>query len=555
MLSFYGGPAGKDFSISKIFPNKKALDADLNLGLTSPIQPDDFVLISYGDPNVGAEFSSNLAADNGVSYNATLWQKEYNNGVQYKLVTSLISTYPTLIAGNISNDLDFGAAPQLTIDNSILASPKLGLKMPASLTKGSNNTVEMVGATEEPIAIPVYDGTLKNELSFQLKIPRGVTFTPSVSNDGIISWINDGNKTNPSPINIKGNKGDQGVSFAGIEYIPTSESGGENRFKVKFSNGDVGTEEYVVRNGIGIINAEETPSQEDNGENIVYFIKSDGTKIGPITIRNGSRGNTGGIKSIVASVTNTIGVPHVTAELTGDPSNADLNFTFENIKGEKGLPGTISFKEITVDTGSSEQGSPSCTFTPFTSPETPEQAIYSLAFHNLVGKQGERGLRGYYLLPAVDQEGNLSWTQKDGNVSLPATVNIRGPQGKIGDPLNIIANITVTSNNVPIDSLETVSQYLDGLGQNPNNGELIAVTYSGTDDTVYWYFKINGVWNRIQITGGTGGVIAQEKIEATDPLVTERVYSAAYINALEARIAALEKQLTIDSISTIKAGG
>lgn len=555
MLSFYGGPAGKDFSISKIFPNKKALDEDLNLGLTSSIQPDDFVLISYGDPNVGADFSKNLAADNGASYNATLWQKKYNNGVYYKLITPLISTYPTLIAGNISNDLDFGAAPQLTIDNSILASPKLGLKMPASLTKGNNNAIEMIDATEVPTITPAYDGTLKNELSFQLKIPRGVTFTPSVSNDGTISWTNDGNKANPNSVNIKGNKGDQGISFAGIEYISTSESGGENKFKVKFSNGDVGTEEYIVRNGIGIINAEETPSQEDNGENIVYFIRSDGTKVGPIVIRNGSRGNTGSIKSIIASVTNTVGVPHVTAELTGDPSNADLNFTFENIKGEKGLPGTISFKEITVDTGSSEQGSPSCTITPFTSPETPEQAIYSLAFHNLVGKQGERGLRGYYLLPAVDQEGNLSWTQKDGNVSLPATVNIRGPQGKTGDPLNIIANITITSNDVPIDSLETVSQYLDGLGQNPNNGELIAVTYRGTDDTVYWYFKINEVWNRIQITGGTGGVIVQEKIEATDPLVTERVYSAAYINALEARIATLEQQLTIDSISTIKAGG
>ena len=37
MLSFYGGPAGKDFSIAKIFKNKKELDADLALGLTSAI--------------------------------------------------------------------------------------------------------------------------------------------------------------------------------------------------------------------------------------------------------------------------------------------------------------------------------------------------------------------------------------------------------------------------------------------------------------------------------------------------------------------------------------
>ena len=51
MLSFYGGPAGKDFTIAKIFPNKTAMDADIALGNNSPIYAGDYVLISYGDPN------------------------------------------------------------------------------------------------------------------------------------------------------------------------------------------------------------------------------------------------------------------------------------------------------------------------------------------------------------------------------------------------------------------------------------------------------------------------------------------------------------------------
>ena len=38
----------------------------------------------------------------------------------------------------------------------------------------------------------------------------GVTFTPSVSAEGIISWTNDGDEENPEPVNIKGPKGDQG---------------------------------------------------------------------------------------------------------------------------------------------------------------------------------------------------------------------------------------------------------------------------------------------------------------------------------------------------------
>ena len=38
----------------------------------------------------------------------------------------------------------------------------------------------------------------------------GVTFTPSVSSEGVISWTNDGGRTNPQPVNIKGPKGDDG---------------------------------------------------------------------------------------------------------------------------------------------------------------------------------------------------------------------------------------------------------------------------------------------------------------------------------------------------------
>lgn len=38
----------------------------------------------------------------------------------------------------------------------------------------------------------------------------GLTFTPSISEDGVLSWTNSGNVLNPQPINIKGPKGDQG---------------------------------------------------------------------------------------------------------------------------------------------------------------------------------------------------------------------------------------------------------------------------------------------------------------------------------------------------------
>ena len=209
MLSFYGGPAGKDFTIAKIFPNKTAMDADIALGNNSPIYAGDYVLISYGDPNQ-PEFAENLTVDGDISYNATLWKKEWNNGYSYKEIMSIASNYPKFTAGNIDTSLKFGEAPQLTIDSSSLANPKIGLKMPASLRAGTANTTESVAPTATASIAPVYGGTLGNELSFQAKVPQGVTFTPSVSDAGEISWTNNGNLPNPATKSVKGPKGDTG---------------------------------------------------------------------------------------------------------------------------------------------------------------------------------------------------------------------------------------------------------------------------------------------------------------------------------------------------------
>lgn len=47
----------------------------------------------------------------------------------------------------------------------------------------------------------------------------GTTFYPYVSEEGVISWSNDGDKENPQPVNIKGDKGDKGdFPVAGVDY-------------------------------------------------------------------------------------------------------------------------------------------------------------------------------------------------------------------------------------------------------------------------------------------------------------------------------------------------
>ena len=549
MLSFYGGPAGKDFTIAEVFPNKAKMDEDVALGNDSTIYAGDYVLISYGDPN-SPTFAENLAADGNISQNATLWKKEWNNGYNYRKIVSIASNYPKFAAGNIEASLPFESAPQLSIDSSSLANPKIGLKMPASLVAGTENTIELVAPTEVPSITPVYGGTLGNELSFQAKIPRGVTFTPSVSDDGVISWTNDGGLTGPEEKSIKGQKGDTGVSFAGIEYTPSTASGGNNTFRVKYSNGTTGTESYNIRNGIDITSVKEEASNADGGTNSITFVKSDGTKVGPVTVKNGSKGSTGTIKSVTATVDANVGTPQVTAEVKGDKSNAEITFEFKNLKGSKGDGGTIQITNVTVDNGSSENANPSVEINSGSTDY--HNAKYSLSFHNLVGKRGLQGPRGYYFLPSVAANGDLSWTNNSGGeLASPATVNIRGPQGKVGNPLNIIATEIITAAQVSEDTLATVGAELTARGRDPLAGELIAVTYEKAENDVisYWYFKVDATWQRVQLSGGMGGAIVNTKV--TDATASSKVYSAEYINALETRLAVLENALTIGEIGKI----
>lgn len=630
MLSFYGGPAGKDFTIAKIFDSKASLDADIAAGDASKIYAGDYVLVSYGDPNT-PEFSTNRQKDGDKSYNATLWKKDWNNGYEYRLICSIASSYPLFSAGAAGASLPFGSAPQLTIDSSSLANPKVGLKMPASLVAGTANTTESVAPTTAASITPVYGGTLGNELSFQAKIPQGVTFTPSISDAGEISWTNNGDLPNPDTKSIKGQKGDTGVSFAGIEYTSSTASGGNNTFKVKYSNGTTGTESYNIKNGTDITSVEEVSSDIDGGINSITFVKSDGTKVGPVNVKNGSKGPTGTIKSVTATVDANVGTPQVTAKAEGDPSNADIAFEFKNlkgnsgtisavtaavdntsidtgdpgcvvelggtpenrsfnlafshlvgkqgiqgprgyyftpsvatsgelswnnngeldnpatvnIKGPKGDGGTVEITNILIDNGSSETATPSVEVISGTT--DPQHAKYSLSFHNLVGKRGAQGPRGYYFLPSVATNGDLSWSN-NGELANPTTVNIRGPQGEVGNPLNIIATEIITATQVAEDTLVAVGAELTARGRDPQAGELIAVTYEKAENDAisYWYFKVNATWQRVQLSGGMGGAIVNTKV--TDATASSKVYSAEYVNALEERLAVLENALTIGKI-------
>lgn len=79
--------------------------------------------------------------------------------------------------------------------------------------------------TAEPYDIYIYSptkGWVNNGALQGAKGESGATFTPSVSSAGVLSWTNDKGLTNPSAVNIKGDKGEAGKGF---EVVTTTGSG------------------------------------------------------------------------------------------------------------------------------------------------------------------------------------------------------------------------------------------------------------------------------------------------------------------------------------------
>ena len=116
--------------------------------------------------------------------------------------------------------------------------------------------------------------------------------------------------------------------------------------------------------------------------------------------QQGAQGPTGaaaGFGPPTATVDNTSGTPGVTVRTSGPDTAKVFAFSFTGLKGADGANGQ--------DGATGEQGP--------------------------AGTPGENG--GYYT-PAVDADGNLTWTGSKSDMPAPAGANIRGPQGPQGEP-------------------------------------------------------------------------------------------------------------------------
>ena len=221
---------------------------------------------------------------------------------------------------------------------------------------------------------------------------NGVTFTPSVSGGGVISWTNDGGLPNPSSVNIKGDTGATGAAtYTYIKWAseqPTSDGdmgdipdewfgiyvGASSTapthytdyawYKIKGETGTTGSSGLSIGSVTWTSNSSGDP-QGTAGTTDTYTVKlSDNTVVGTFDVANGLNGS--GLVNSVCGVAPVDGdVPltptgigaasiplHISTTITTSPatiSNAAITSTMRIVSIQFGTP-SVLLKDVTWTT-------------------------------------------------------------------------------------------------------------------------------------------------------------------------------------------------------------
>lgn len=211
---------------------------------------------------------------------------------------------------------------------------------------------------------------------------NGATFTPSVSEDGVLSWSNDKGLANPASVNIKGETGTPGKDGASItitDAVESTEDGGNNIITFSdgttliIKNGSSGAQGEAGKDGISINGAEINA----NGNLVISFSNGQSNELGNVIGAKGEQGIQGeqgetgadgytpvkGVdywtgtdqESIVQQVIMALGTPvfgRVDANnniiLTGDLTKGTYTLKYEDDEGKVIEIGTIDIDSDTI---------------------------------------------------------------------------------------------------------------------------------------------------------------------------------------------------------------
>ena len=271
----------------------------------------------------------------------------------------------------------------------------------------------------------------------------GTTFTPSVSDDGVISWTNDGGKDNPSPVSIRGPRGETGATGApGAkgeqgERGPQGEQGERGLPGPAGPKGADGTmtfedltdeQKESLRGPAGSPGTDGTtftPSVSDAG--VLSWTNSDGKQNpSPVNIK-GAKGNDGDDGVVWTPAVDENG------NLTWTNDGGKQNPPSVNIKGPKGDPGEKGDK----------------------------------------GDDGAPGADGTTFTPAISSAGILSWSNTDGKEN-PADFDL-------APPLRVVFSLSDSG-----DGITTNADLNDVIDAN-NNGRAV---FAKLSDAIFYLVGI-----------------------------------------------------------------
>lgn len=207
-------------------------------------------------------------------------------------------------------------------------------------------------------------------------------------------------------------------------------------------------------------------------------------------------------------------------------SNWVNNGTIQGPSGEKGDKGE---KGITFTPAVDENGNLSWTNNGgVANPET----VNIKGSPGDKGEPGGQGPQGVVFIPNVDSEGNLSWTN-DGGLQNPAPINIKGPQG---DGANIVVDTNLSDNSTNPVQNKIIKAGLDSKVDKVNGKQL-----SSNDFTDEYKAKIDSALQSYTETDPTVPAWAKQANKPT--------YTAAEVGALPSttKIPSKTSELTNDS--------